>query len=287
MLSVCAPLLLWRCVQCRELIICWVGLPRQTGGNTPCGLWFPMSRSCPRFVWPSRGPSRDGSAARVATQTKLNVLSGRADGEHPSGNRWHLGLDRVLTGSDGSEINIWFVLCGTAVLFASIMKWYWYGSGNREIRALEMDSKSQLTPDRWRLQFTCFQTPVLNFWIPCKGSPGGGCRLFPLTAYRGKKAGMHFHQIISITWSENGIFFFFANLKCVSDTVGVMTEIAAGGRAGKVDVTWHTVWKVLLSPRRRVLPLRAAEHPGTNCRGSTVMSCHSSCSSLFCSDSDK
>lgn len=94
---------------------------------------------------------------------------------------------------------MWFVMLGTAVLFAGIMKWYWYGSGNREIRALEMDSKSQLTRDRWGLQCTCFQTPVLNL-DAMQRKPEEECRL-SIT----KKAGINFLEIISIIWNKQGI----------------------------------------------------------------------------------
>lgn len=41
------------------------------------------------------------------------------------------------------------VMFGKAVLFAGIMKSYRYSSGDRGIREPEMDSKRQLTSQRW------------------------------------------------------------------------------------------------------------------------------------------
>lgn len=51
--------------------------PRQTG-KTPFGVLFPTPCSCLRFL---QIPTR--RASELATQTKLNALSERADGEHP------------------------------------------------------------------------------------------------------------------------------------------------------------------------------------------------------------
>lgn len=92
--------------------------------------------------------------------------------EHMPYTRWHLNAVSTKFCKQ-REFKNYYTVCyvGTAVLFAGIMKWYLYGSGNREIRILKMDSKSQLTLYRWGLQCTCFQTSTgLEFWISCKGS---------------------------------------------------------------------------------------------------------------------
>lgn len=68
--------------------------------------------------------------------TQMNVLSRWAD--RPLAKVWllrlHSSLDRVCTRSRSSRVIMRFVICGMAVLFAGIMKWYWYGSGNRNMR---------------------------------------------------------------------------------------------------------------------------------------------------------
>lgn len=183
-------------------------------------------------------------------------------------------------------------MCGTAVLFAGIMKWYWYGSGNREIWVLEMDSKSQLTLDRWRLQCTCFQTPVLNFGSCAKkawGRMSALCRLY-------EKAGIHFPEIISIIWNKQGIFQF----KMCLGYGGVKNKNCSGGKVEKVDDTFELIyarcgtvyavtWQTTCSILKRFfyhnpdMLFHARVQSVTNCRGSIVVSCYSSCFSALLS----
>lgn len=56
--------------------------------------------------------------------------------------RFTLQSRRSLCQQQGFKVIMCFVLFGRTVLFAEIMKWYWYGSGNREIQEVEMDSRS-------------------------------------------------------------------------------------------------------------------------------------------------
>lgn len=107
-----------------------------------------------------------------AKQMKVNTLSEWTHAIH-SLETDDTSMQSRQTSCQQREFKNYYTVCyvGTAVLFAGIMKWYLYGSGNREIRILKMDSKSQLTLYRWGLHCTCFQTSTgLEFWISCKGS---------------------------------------------------------------------------------------------------------------------